>query len=202
MKDRPIIFNTEMVQAILDDRKSQTRRVIKPQLLNPTWTGTRWVESGNDNTIHFEIKCPYGKIGDRLWVRETWAVMEPAIIRYKAGGKDYFFNAIPLSLEYVFTKHGSSWRPSIFMPRIASRITLEITDIRVERVQDITRSDIRAEGLVCPEELKSDDVSPNYKEWYLKAFKDLWDSINAKRGYSWKSNPWVWVIQFKKELKQ
>ena len=85
-------------------------------------------------------------------------------------------------------------RPSIHMPRWASRILLEITDVRVERLQDISRADIRAEGLQCPPELASDDVSPNYRDWYPAAWKELWNST----GGDWDANPWVWVVEFKR----
>ena len=193
MKERPIIFNTEMIQAILDDRKSQTRRVIKPQPkidinIIPRGYCTLHDENGN-------WKIPrYGKIGDKLWVRETFHCYGQTEIIYKADNKPSF--------------HG--WTPSIFMPRIASRITLEITNIRPERVQDITTREAIKEG-VKPDSLnkafgtiwwklydtgKYETVNP------IKSFQTLWDSINAKRGYPYKSNPWVWVIQFKKELKQ
>lgn len=87
-------------------------------------------------------------------------------------------------------------RPSIHMPRWASRILLEITAVRVERLQEISRSDIRAEGLECPPELASDDVSPNYRDWYPAAWWELWESINGAD--SWNSNPWVWVVEFKR----
>jgi hypothetical protein len=89
----------------------------------------------------------------------------------------------------------SAWKPSIHMPRIASRILLEITDVRVERLQDLSRSDIRAEGLECPPELGSDDVLPNYRDWYPAAWRDLWESINGAG--AWDVNPWVWVVEFK-----
>jgi hypothetical protein len=86
------------------------------------------------------------------------------------------------------------WKPSIHMPRWASRILLEITDVRVERLQDISRADIRAEGLQCPPDLASDDVSPNYRDWYPAAWRELWEST----GGDWDANPWVWVVEFKR----
>ncbi len=195
MKERPIVFNTEMIQVILDDRKTQTRRVIKPQFLNPTWTGTRWVESGNDNTVHFEIKCPYGKIGDRLWVRETWcAFVKEHIIDspyvYKSDMRDA--ESEECRQEYIRLGYPYQWKSPIFMPRIASRITLEITDIRVERVQDIPEREIFKEGIT-----PANWAGCNTDKEILAR---LWNSINYKRGYSWESNPWVWVIQFKNNL--
>lgn len=93
----------------------------------------------------------------------------------------------------------SAWHPSIHMPRIASRILLEITEVRVERLQAISRPDIRAEGLECPPALGSDDVSPNYRDWYPAAWRELWSSINGAE--SWDANPWVWVVEFKQVTK-
>ncbi len=168
IKERPIIFNTEMVKAILDDRKTQTRRVIKPQPINPTWTGTKWVESGNDNTVHYEIKCPHGKIGEHLWVRETFSYgcydfgTNRQTIHYRADGLDH---------------KGHVWSPSIHMFRKYSRIDLEITDIRVERVQDISWEDLLAEGYPQPGKgiTKESLIYPTttkMKQWFV----DLWDS--------------------------
>jgi hypothetical protein len=94
------------------------------------------------------------------------------------------------------TDYGGPWKPSIFMPRRACRILLEITDVRVERLQDISRAEIRAEGLQCPPELASDDISPNYRDWYPAAWRELWESINGPD--SWNANPWVWVVEFKR----
>lgn len=210
-----------MVQAILNDRKSMTRRIIKPQpspepnrIEYYSIPGWGWMPTSKSGKIGIfnpvSYKCPYGKVGDRLWVRETWAIIGtfPLIIRYKANGDDYFFSKHPKSIQQF--KHGSSWRPSIFMPRWVSRITLEITDIRVERVQDIKPEDCEEEGIWG--ETKASPVRGLPYEIYhcqgftytqpIEAFQELWDSINEKRGYGWDINPWVWVINFKKELKQ
>lgn len=182
MKEHPILFSAPMVKAILEGRKTMTRRVIKPQpkIIHDVY---------NDGTIETEqlfrnktrLKCPYGQAGDRLWVRETYLTFVCQPICYKADGY--------LKLET------EKWHPSIFMPRWASRITLEITNIRVERVWGIRRDKKNwiAEGYTKPFE--------GTITWALEAdrwFAKLWDSINAKRGYSWESNPWVWVIEFKK----
>lgn len=201
MKERPILFSGEMVKAILDGRKTQTRRVMKPQPI--IGEGGSMVDLGNgwavlDGIMAGEWNCPYGKPGDRLWVRETWraggiyadimkiADLNPAAdehIHYRADEQDSGVDV---------------WRPSIHMPRWASRITLEVTDIRVERVQDISETDVGAEGI---ESTLTDPNTGNVVErcpgdrW---AFAGLWDSINAKRGYSWESNPWVWVVEFKR----
>lgn len=152
-KARPIIFSGEMVRALLDGRKTMTRRVVKKQ------------------------HCPYGQPGDLLWVRETWrqAQWKDGIL-YRAD------KARSLGMDEYSDRH--KWKPSIFMPRKASRLTLEITDIRMERVQDITTDDAIAEGI---KELQGGAKVE---------FHNLWDSINAKRGYGWKANPRVWVVVF------
>lgn len=141
MKERPILFSGEMVRAILEGRKTQTRRVIKPQ--PDSARNSVFVKSGFETKHGYEIKCPYGQPGDRLWVRETWGLWdtdpkdgpERAKIFYRATDENR------RDLRY------QRWRPSIHMPRWASRINLEITNIRIERVQDITEEDAKAEGL-------------------------------------------------------
>ena len=207
MKERPILFSGPMVRAILEGRKTQTRRVMKPQpeLSSNSIIGEFPVL--NHHGAQFRRSgildcCPYGAPGDRLWVRETWGESGYQRIEYKAhpaDGKDF--------------RCVSRWRPSIHMPRLASRITLEIEDVRVERLEEITAADAVAEGLSC---LTKDgslykygiadwegkpDVKFPWQEWDKEpraAFAKLWDSINAKRGYSWALNPWVWKITFKK----
>ena len=180
MEEHPIIFSTEMVRAILEGKKTQTRRVIKPQPL-----GSGEMQLSNDRLwrlgiggrynlprIDFSQKpwcCSYGQVGDRLWVRETfWVTGSPdsAIVVYKA--------------TYSHPKNISKWRSPIFMSRWASRILLEIADIRIEKLQDISYESTKAEGCVS-----------------ISDYAILWNSINAKRGYDWLSNPWVWVIEFK-----
>jgi len=185
VKERPILFSTEMVRAILEGRKTQTRRVIKPKpwLIDPHKVEYNLWECGDGKETYL-IKCPYGKPGDLLWVRETWGLYDTqpkdgpgkALLFYRASdGESY-------ELRYQL------WRPSIFMPRWASRITLKIINVRVERLQDISEEDAIKEGATFRK-----------GEWgELDAFNYIWDSINAKRGYSWDSNPWVWVIEFKR----
>jgi len=185
VKERPILFNTEMVRAVLDGRKTQTRRVITAK---KNQTVLRSFLSG---LLHWEKimpYCPYGKVGDRLWVRETWATQKGvAGVIYKADNPERLIDG--------------PWSPSIFMPRWASRITLEITDVRVERVQDITPEDAKAEGLtpyaIYGGRPHSWTVEDQTFTDPCKAFSRLWDSINAQRGYGWDANPWVWVIEFK-----
>jgi len=208
MSEHPIIFSGEMVKAILAGRKTQTRRVVKPQPkgLDPSLapTGAFMDESGTRPPLWFINgkwrKCPYGQPGDLLWVRETHHIDQ-----YPDGALDAHGN--PGTVHYradtdvISQSWEGQWRPSIFMPRWASRITLEVVSVRVEQVQSISEDDAKDEGVEpimhdtggfepwdapCPE-------VPNYAE----GFAALWDSINAKRGYSWQSNPWVWVVEFR-----
>lgn len=207
MNERPIVFSTEMVQAILDGRKTQTRRVIKPQPINAQcglitsdgtvlfFEGTSPESRGCANGLHHP---KFGKIGDHLWVREAWCldIEDPYVIpKTQPLGVEIFYRADGEILmgDQICT---SVWKPSIFMPRWASRITLEITDIRVERVQAISADDVIAEG-IPPYTLARGCLAqpPDDPRW---KFIELWDSINKKRGYGWDSNPWVWVIEFKK----
>jgi hypothetical protein len=183
-KERPIIFSGPMVRAILDGSKTQTRRVMKPQPLS-AGPGV----------------CPYGRIGDRLWVRETWNTVnpegEPTSILYKADGSVMYRPFPSAEAGWKAEQDAESldaqrWNTPIFMPRWASRITLEVTDVRVERVQEISEEDAKAEGV------KPDPNERPYVEDFREDFEHLWDSINAKRGHSWESNPWVWAITFRK----
>jgi hypothetical protein len=193
MNEKPILFNGEMVRAILDGRKTQTRRVIKPQ---PTGFPKHLTEG---TTLSFTLKkkkweCPYAKrIDDRLWVRETWASHE---YMDDTRPSDFTKSAQMLPLWYrannqMHNVNQGKWRPSIFMPRWASRITLHITDVRVERVQDISEEDAIAEGV-----LKAGGASLSLYA-ARHHFSQLWDRINAKRGYGWDINPWVWVVEFR-----
>jgi len=187
MKERPIIFSSEMVRAILDGKKTQTRRVIKSQInCNRVYHAEqdRWLfyDISNDSyDLELDIKCPYGKPGDKLWCKETF------VRQYT--GFDY---GIIYKADGIKISEDMKWSPSIYMPRWASRIILEITGIRVERIQDITEEDAKAEGCEIGHGLTDD--SPFFAR---EAFQKLWDSINAKRGYGWYENPWVWVIEFK-----
>jgi len=195
-KEHPIIFNGPMVRAILAGRKTQTRRVMKPQ---PDPDGKVDVgEIGSTRGFAYvrgsrggrctKIPCPYGQPGDRLWVRETWALTDQA--GYHEADAWPVYRADDPDWE---TMEGWRWRPSIHMPRWASRITLEITDVHVERLQDISAGDAAAEGVdgVVSVAITHDPVPSR------NAFRVLWDSINAKRGYGWDANPWVWVIEFR-----
>lgn len=180
-----------MVQAILAGRKTQTRRVMKHYVTDCAffcedgagdWIG--WSDY-HDSLPEFTkraypngggLKCPYGKPGDELWVREAFMELHPLMddkYNYRADSK------MPDAFK---------WKPSIFMPRWASRITLQITAVRVERVQDISDKDALAEGV--------DRTNTSIPGYARTRFQKLWDSINAQRGHSWESNPFVWVIEF------
>jgi len=186
MKERPIIFSSEMVRAILNGSKQMTRRVIKPQPeYDQCSLSMRWKELSLYGREIIE-QCPCGQTGQRLWVRETWAYP----LDYNTPDLQPNKNEIFLKAASDILAQGNKWRPSIFMPRWASRITLEIREVGVERLQEITEEDAKAEGVITPKQRGS------WKSW-VWAYKDLWNSLNAKRGYGWFTNPWVWVIEFK-----
>ena len=181
MKERPILMNTVSVQGILGGRKTQTRRIIK----NP--------EKYEGLMLKGEASewCPYGKVGDRLWVRETWAFinMNPPIMRFKANKEDWWYSGkIPID---KIPELSDKWKPSIFMPHWASRITLEITDIRVESMQDISHKDAISEGYIDNIEPNNYGTGSRARDW----FAEIWDSING-RG-AWERNDFVWVVEFK-----
>jgi len=185
VKERPILFSGPMIRAILRDRKTQTRRAVNPQPWQEPDGALGWRSKGDYiewNNGRGDLS-PYGVPGDRLWVRETWVPTssEKSCV-YRTDFTDrigHFWPSIAADPKDV------TWKPSIFMPRWASRITLEITEVRVQRVQEISPDDIVAEGI--PKHLNADTE-------YIR----LWDFLNAKRGYSWASNPWVWAIGFKR----
>lgn len=184
MKERGIIFNDEMVRAIIDGRKTMTRRPIK---------GIRPCDAGI-YALADNAKCPYGQIGDRLWVRETFtAPMEYNGFKPSDLPQECDFIYREESPDYRIKELGSKWWPSIHMPRWASRITLEITGVRIERVQDISEEDAIAEGI--------DWKHSPYPA--VDTFMCLWTSIYGtpapgKPDYSWTANPWVWVPEFKR----
>lgn len=252
-KEHPILFSTAMVRATLDNRKTQTRRVIKPQphYADGVWSyssnrpdrlGSCWKNGFNLSrlTVTREL-CPHGKIGDRLWVREGWwdlgsvengkwvgrCSLHTVGPRYVADCSDPFAEGIggvvqPIKCHWKESKlFHATWRkrPSIHMPKWACRLWLEITNIRVERVQNISEEDAIAEGLTeyfWPKDLPAEILARTQgkRHWNhvimkrgrkvnvwdsaIKAFRELWDDMNAKRGSGWEINPWVWVIEFKK----
>ena len=201
-KERPIIFSAPMVRAILEGRKTQTRRIVKR-----TDSG-RVKEPGSHRNFHIDDRdavtaCPYGVIGDRLWVRETWAHDAESLEQCRATHED-ISGGIGYGPYYRATECAPDtlhWRPSIHMPRWTSRITLEIVGVRVERLQEISATDILSEGAVNRPHVDQFGRNP-VSEFDGKVYMDLrslwahgWDSINAKRA-PWSSNPWVWVIEF------
>jgi hypothetical protein len=190
MREIPILFSGPMVRAILEGRKTQTRRIVTPQP-NDSWSkppigvseSGHWVSHGCQS----DLKCPYGTVHDRLWIREAWSQI---IVNNQV---DYLYRADHhTGLE---KKAGDQkWKPSIHMPKVASRITLEVTGVRVERLQSMSGRDVLAEGV--------DNGSSNptmgirWENMQKMAFEKLWTSINGPG--SWKSNPFVWVIEFRR----
>lgn len=251
MRTIPILFSTEMVQALNEGRKTQTRRVVKPRYSNTDLVmqddkhGKRLVELQNDvpapvrkqnedgtfSTTHHikafaEVKCPYGQPGDVLWVRETWSETvnvnsqnewpnRPHIV---TDYRDYPENNVPWS-AYIYRADGewnwtdddgfhtenSYWKPSIHMPKAAARLFLKITDVRVERLQDISEADAVAEGCTeygpfgeyrgAPRKVSSGMKNGAY-DTPVEAYKSIWKSINGAE--SWVANPWVWVVTFER----
>ncbi len=192
MKERPIIFSSEMVRAILEGRKTQTRRVIKPQPKIDISMCDPYLPALIDGKY---VGCPYGQPGDRLWVRENFMIQLPQSQEYPHGEVEYAAD-YPIPIDggpiFQFEGGGSAMTPSIYMPRWASRIMLEITGVRVERVQDITHQDAVAEGIQeCP------GYTDDGCDCVYAAYAKLWDSINLKRGFGWNTNPWVWVVELR-----
>jgi hypothetical protein len=241
MKERGILFSAEMVRALLDGLKTQTRRVVKL----PPWTASVTVDAGgtifgpgpylkahraqpvpDDVGAMERVHCPYGYPGDRLWVRETWApfyaggnslafpqpdMFEANAIRYRAT-PDHV-TAYPTSISTWESRPTSTrehpWRPSIFMPRWASRLLLEIVEVRVQRLHDLTEKDALAEGIsevpFFPDDgyplcvgymVGKDDKRTALDQTPIQTFTKLWTSINGAD--SWAANPWVWALTFKR----
>lgn len=235
--ERPILFSSEMVRAILrvENPKTQTRRVAKDQGAgvqyqyvenNPTfpetWKGkkaepyTGWVVKYPDLALWLPRKCPYGKAGDRLWVRETFVVESNRHLDSEENYPPPFSDGRPIKrvddvdygcyweqchycatdpkpdLVNQNTDEECGWSPSIHMPRWASRINLEAVSVRVERIQGIRTRDIIAEG-VCEDESYLGSANR-----FRHPFIALWDSINEQRGFGWDKNPWVWCVEFKR----
>ncbi len=205
MKERPMLFSDPMVRALLAGTKTQTRRVVKfarEPIEHPQMAGVMtarigrrdvWVNSQASHPNHISKACPYGQPGDRLWVRETFS---------KVDGQTHPWIATDYRATYT---HGDRlgdhlgikrrWTPSIHMSREASRILLEITSVRVERLQEISEADAQAEG-VCGVDW-GHGMDYGGKACYRKPYQQLWESINGPG--SWDANPWVWVIEFKRE---
>jgi hypothetical protein len=194
MKERPILFSAPMVRAILAGTKTQTRRILKPQ---PELTESGWMQwkDGECAADCFASviadDCPYGVPGDRLWVRETWFptrfdcndLRDQSFIRYAADG----------TYDPRRDCVGRAWKPSIHMPRWVSRITLEITRVRVERLQEISEHDAMAEGVTPSISGVAGEHEPPPKS-HRTGFVRLWNEING----NWLDDPWVWVVEFRR----
>lgn len=242
-KERPILFSGSMVRAILDEEKTQTRRIMNPQAWGPVANvglgrdveRFHWHRRGERTDGGFDLgthifglhpetqrilvaqACPYGAPGDRLWLRETWAPvdrMSSGVEREEPVEIGYMADLSAISHEsdnvhsldvYGWNWEAIKWRPSIFMPRWASRITLEVVSVRVERLQDISEDDARAEGVrpfferfpMFGQEQCITSGERAADAPFRASFAVLWDEINGDRA-TWKSNPWVWVVNFKK----
>ena len=218
MKEKPILFSAPMVRAILAGTKTQTRRVVKYAITGPNqphgifdWHNAKgeWL-AAHGGAFDFEktnaaLLCPYGQPGDRLWVRETWRYTASTLEESRAITEDITSGiAVDWRATYIdrcmkelgFSREEAemaddfeTWRPSIHMPRWASRILLEVVSVRVERLNDISEADANAEG--CNEPARDQDWT-QCRRWY----RALWDQINGTG--SWEANPWVWVISFKR----
>lgn len=211
-KERPILFSGAMVRAILAGTKTQTRRVVKPQpeeigfvrkcSVFPYCTGTNWPlayyeKRGACWHNSDKLRCHYGRPGEQLWVRETLHQDPEYGLSYAADGR-----GLVCPDDYCYRDDTSRIIPSIHMPRWASRITLEIVSVRVERLQDISEEDARAEGVAVPTVNIPNPPRFNYGDplgLHRDYFQTLWDSINGKRpDCAWRDNPWVWVIEFRR----
>lgn len=202
-KDRPILFSGAMVRAILDGRKTQTRRVAKPvkhpDLGNIYAPGALVLEREPQHVI--DRACPYGQPGDRLWVRETWQHSnhpfgpydDDCALFYRA---DYLDDPLGPDLELSPDGIRRHWRPSIHMPRSACRLELEITGVRVEQLNDCSEADARAEGLMTAPGGWWSGAEGQAAPTPQAAYALLWNSINGAG--TWEANPWVWVVEFQR----
>lgn len=211
MRERGILMRAEGVWGILDGKKTHTRRVIKPQPSGVWGKPPVWVDSdgyyhsgeGSHLSTKSDMKCPYGVPGDRLWVRETLVKFhrDPPTAQYKATAtavpyKDGAEGSDPLGRALWQWKRDTL--PSIHMPKWASRITLEIKDVRVERVQDIRPEEIKLEGASYKKYLNESASTTSKGFGTLMDLILMWNSINEKRGFGWDVNPCVWVVVFEK----
>lgn len=202
MKERPILFNTEMVNAILEGRKTQTRRIINPQPVFKEGTGFHWkgamygIGSDYAETVRnfTNFSCPLGRIGDRLWVRETFRLYDSDECPHADFPCGCPRNGTPLFKASHDCRDGEKWKPSIHMPRWASRILLEITGIRVERLQSISDEDAKAEGFDYSTHPSA--IEMGYAIGAKTNFRHTWEQIYGAN--AWNKNPWVWVVEFKK----
>lgn len=223
IKERPILFSAPMVRAILEGRKTVTRRALNTHALKNIGFGVQLGECHelpsegppHPNSIgYYHDFCPYGQPGDRLWVRETWMDLRGTGVEHRPD-PDGPLQRYAYRVDSPLGSHadearkdfGLKWRPSIHIPRVASRVLLEITAVRVERLQDITEAQAMAEGIVGvafrPDDgwpictgymVGPDDGKTGLQTTAAKAFAGHWESV----GGDWNANPWVWVVEFKK----
>ena len=209
MKERPILFSGAMVRAILDGRKTQTRRIVKES----HFIHAKYVSDGEGGLLaHDTYRCPYGKSGDRLWVRETWLPDPPADSDEWVDHTDTYvswsgcgsrIDGVPPALrkpEHCIYREAwdaagwnpseLAWRPGIHMPRWACRLVLQVTGVRVERLQDISEVDAACEGAGDPIACEGPDTP------HRTMFSRLWGSINGAG--AWEANPWVWTVEFRR----
>ena len=233
MKERPVILRPREVEAVLDGKKTQLRTPVQPALdrfshpdlrADGEWQIMRdvYTMDGNVTQEYEPLKCPYGKIGDRLWARETYLIYQtinysyscnggPTSIRsdmeyaYRADGfdsvedfKQHMMLVSDPPVEWVYVKD-NKWRSPLFMPRKASRLTLEITDIRLERVQEISYEDAVAEHAPPVEYYPTRLCNPAFADDvnYFWGFSMQWDEKYKKKGFAWAHDPWAWAISFK-----
>lgn len=220
--ERPILFNTEMVRAILDGRKTQTRRIIKDSWLQsidfsklsnimnspPFLKDEKWyyeLQTAVDDTGYYEMKMPCN-IGDMLWVRETFARRTGVPKKWNEDVKKIGYKASPEMFKYEET--WTTWKPSIHMPREAARIFLRVTDVKAERLQDITEEDAEKEGIgdlfiaeIANSKNSKYSLPMKRETLNIEQFELLWNSTIKKQDindYGWDANPWVWVIEFER----
>lgn len=205
MTDRPILFSAPMVRALLDGRKTQTRRVMNPQPQGISsaehFSKSSWSITPESNRCTVDFKAPSYATGDRLWVRETFAQSGACWPRIRQGLGRLHYRADP---DHGWHDYWGRWRPSIHMPRWASRLTLTVTDVRVQRLQDLSEFDAIAEGCrpYFDHDNPSEHAGPNGTVHQmaplrgpLDDFHRLWDNLNADRA-PWASNPWVCAVSF------
>ncbi len=227
MRERPILFSAPMVRAILAGTKTQTRRVVDTK--RQGWDAQQMAlasvrlhdsdrlgvqayfgpEAFGTGPAFFGTRCPYGKPGDRLWVREMWAPGDEMVFgAAKDDSETVLYRADEAALHwdgkamrtpmdtYAFNWEAVRWKPSIHMPRWASRITLEVTGVRGERLQDISEADARAEGAPSADLASGRECIFPHQGTHRWGFRLLWESINSPD--SWAANPWVWVVEFRR----
>lgn len=206
MAEHPLPMSAPMVRAILDGSKTQTRRVAKKMVRHPDlgnlYTPGALVLEGEPQHV-IERACPYGRPGDHLWVRETVFINHFMGLQVPVAERaccELYYRATDEADMRKWEDHeGIRWTPSIHMPRWASRITLEITSVRVERLQDISEADARAEGARECDRVSGREVllaGQSQRGSYVLHYRDIWEQINGPG--SWAANPWVWVLSFKK----